>query len=315
MTTEKGMVDIGKTLQDAFDKWLEERYGRNTAQSIRMQYRQTPLPQNQYYQFWYKSVYPYSEEYKTLMTPTTPVATEKPVTTPTYQQYERTITTSKGITRQTTDEEEVYYRRIIELFSAWSDSGIMDADRATQLAQESWNYVKDYGITPSVPYQKFLMLDKPDEGFYLSLQHFYEPTPEQAQASFEEKRAKAQAEMEREARVTGAGISGRGLDPEVLRTRAFQTSRPEYELPIAEEEIGGFNVPQTESWQYWFRNKYSSKIREFESGLPEWSAGSYRGLSPEQASRQIEKSWADWFKKEKPKILEERASLSPYERG
>jgi len=107
-------------------------------------------------------------------------------------------------------------------------------------------------------------------------------------------------------RRTGiSAVSGRALD---------QPTAPEYKAPSAryapafEETAGGLTGPQP--WKDWFRQRFSTLYSKYAATLPR--AGTFP--SEREAlteTERVEKGWADYLKRETPKLREEYATRYP----
>lgn len=99
--------------------------------------------------------------------------------------------------------------------------------------------------------------------------------------------------------------------PKQLRARAWRgaVAQPEY-APAFEEERLGLGGPQP--WKDWFERQYPTLVSRFKAQLPKFEARAYPGLTPREAEKEIEKTWAEILRKRKPELREEYATRYPY---
>lgn len=92
----------------------------------------------------------------------------------------------------------------------------------------------------------------------------------------------------------------------------YAPPRPEYGRAF-EEERAGLGGPQP--WRSWFESQYPSLVSRFKATLPRMEQRFYPGLTPREAERQIEETWAERLRKRKPELREEYATRYPYGMG
>lgn len=98
------------------------------------------------------------------------------------------------------------------------------------------------------------------------------------------------------------------------RARAWRYAppQPEYARAFEEERLG---LGGAQPWKTWFESQYPTLVGRFRATLPRMEQAAYPGLTPSEAEKQIEETWAERLRKGKPELREEYAKRYPYGMG